>query len=40
MIGVCDDAFKTLFSEAGAGKQVPSAVFVELESTVVDGVPE
>jgi tubulin alpha len=30
-----DDAFNTFFSETGAGKHVPRAVFVDLEPTVV-----
>ena len=33
-----DDSFSTFFSETGAGKHVPRAVFVDLESTVVDQV--
>ncbi|EAX95926.1 alpha-tubulin 1, putative [Trichomonas vaginalis G3] len=37
-IGVEDDAFNTFFSETGAGKHVPRAVFVDLEPTVVDEV--
>jgi len=35
-VGVCDDAFNTFFSETGQGKHVPRAVFVDLESTVID----
>merc|ERR1712151_370218 len=35
-IGGGDDSFNTLFSETGAGKHVPRAVFVDLEPTVVD----
>ncbi|KAF0311227.1 Tubulin alpha chain [Amphibalanus amphitrite] len=31
-----DDSFNTFFSETGAGKRVPRAVFVDLEPTVVD----
>jgi tubulin alpha len=31
-------AFNTFFSETGAGKHVPRAVFVDLEPTVVDEV--
>jgi hypothetical protein len=38
MIGVCDNAFKTLFSDTGADKHVPCAILVELEPTVVDEV--
>jgi tubulin alpha len=37
-ISVEDDAFSTFFSEAGAGKHVPRADFVDLEPTVVDEV--
>lgn len=37
-IGVENDAFNTFFSETGAGKHVPRAVFVDLEPTVVDEV--
>merc|ERR1711912_3319 len=37
-IGGGDDSFNTFFSETGAGKHVPRAVFVDLESTVVDEV--
>eukprot|EP00994_Dinema_validum_P006476 NODE_482_length_1647_cov_91.703379_g343_i0.p1 GENE.NODE_482_length_1647_cov_91.703379_g343_i0~~NODE_482_length_1647_cov_91.703379_g343_i0.p1 ORF type:complete len:300 (-),score=71.22 NODE_482_length_1647_cov_91.703379_g343_i0:581-1480(-) len=37
-IGVEDDAFNTFFSETGAGKHVPRAVFLDLEPTVVDEV--
>ncbi|KAL1772947.1 tubulin alpha-1B chain [Sigmodon hispidus] len=33
-----DDSFNTFFSETGAGKQVPRAVFVDLEPTVIDEV--
>jgi len=33
-----DDSFNTFFSETGAGKHVPRAVFVELEPTVIDEV--
>merc|ERR1711992_502252 len=36
--GVCDDSFNTFFSETGAGKHVPRALFLDLEPTVVDGV--
>jgi tubulin alpha len=35
-IGVCDDAFTTLFSENGAGKHLLRTVFVELEPITVD----
>ncbi|VAI22455.1 unnamed protein product [Triticum turgidum subsp. durum] len=35
-IGGGDDAFNTFFSETGAGKYVPRAVFVDLEPTVID----
>ena len=34
-IGYGDDSFNTFFSETGAGKHVPRAVFVDLEPTVV-----
>ena len=34
-VGKCDDSFNTFFSETGAGKHVPRAVFVDLEPTVV-----
>lgn len=30
-----DDAFSTFFSETGAGKHVPRAIFVDLEPTVI-----
>ena len=33
-----DDSFNTFFSETGAGKHVPRAVFLDLEPTVVDEV--
>uniref|UniRef100_A0A3P9KSW4 Tubulin alpha chain n=1 Tax=Oryzias latipes TaxID=8090 RepID=A0A3P9KSW4_ORYLA len=33
-----DDSFNTFFSETGAGKHVPRAVFVDLEPSVVDEV--
>lgn len=33
-----DDAFTTFFSETGAGKLVPRAVFLDLEPTVIDEV--
>ena len=36
--GVEDDAFNTFFSETGAGKHVPRAVFLDLEPTVIDEV--
>ena len=35
-IGGGDDSFNTFFSETGAGKHVPRAVFVDLEPSVVD----
>ncbi|KAK7249454.1 tubulin-like protein [Aureococcus anophagefferens] len=38
-IGGGDDAFNTFFSETGAGKHVPRAVYVDLEPTVCDEVP-
>ena len=34
-MGAGDDSFNTFFSETGAGKHVPRAVFVDLEPTVV-----
>merc|ERR1711998_229886 len=37
-IGGGDDAFNTCFSETGAGKHVPRAVFLDLEPTVIDEV--
>ena len=33
-----DDSFNTFFSETGAGKHVPRAVFVDLEPTVINEV--
>ena len=33
-----DDSFNTFFSETGAGKHVPRAVFVDLEPTVIGKV--
>eukprot|EP00179_Madagascaria_erythrocladioides_P012297 CAMPEP_0198369728 /NCGR_PEP_ID=MMETSP1450-20131203/156356_1 /TAXON_ID=753684 ORGANISM="Madagascaria erythrocladiodes, Strain CCMP3234" /NCGR_SAMPLE_ID=MMETSP1450 /ASSEMBLY_ACC=CAM_ASM_001115 /LENGTH=440 /DNA_ID=CAMNT_0044077253 /DNA_START=99 /DNA_END=1425 /DNA_ORIENTATION=+ len=33
-----DDTFSTFFSETGAGKHVPRAVFIDLEPTVIDEV--
>ncbi|KAH0505650.1 Tubulin alpha-1C chain [Microtus ochrogaster] len=33
-----DDSFNTFFSETGAGKHVPRAVFADLEPTVIDEV--
>eukprot|EP00091_Calanus_sinicus_P019022 TRINITY_DN457_c0_g2_i9.p1 TRINITY_DN457_c0_g2~~TRINITY_DN457_c0_g2_i9.p1 ORF type:complete len:136 (-),score=34.05 TRINITY_DN457_c0_g2_i9:125-532(-) len=36
--GAGDDSFNTFFSETGAGKHVPRAVFVDLEPTVIDEV--
>ena len=37
-IGGGDDSFNTFFSETGAGKHVPRAVFVDLEPTVIGRV--
>uniref|UniRef100_A0A8C9S5B6 Tubulin alpha chain n=1 Tax=Scleropages formosus TaxID=113540 RepID=A0A8C9S5B6_SCLFO len=37
-IGGGDDSFNTFFSETGSGKHVPRAVFVDLESAVMDEV--
>ena len=34
-IGTGDDSFNTFFSETGAGKHVPRAVFVNLEASVI-----
>jgi hypothetical protein len=34
-IGGGDDSFNTFFTETGAGKYVPRAVFVDLEPTVI-----
>ena len=39
-IGGGDDSFNTFFSETGAGKHVPRAVFVDLEPTVIGKAPE
>merc|ERR1712002_627158 len=36
--GQVDDSFSTFFSETGAGKHVPRAVFIDLEPTVVDEI--
>ena len=33
--GVADDSFNTFFSETGAGKHVPRAVFIDLEPSVI-----
>ena len=38
-IGGGDDSFNTFFSETGAGKHVPRAVYVDLEPTVVGKTP-
>merc|ERR1712117_880243 len=37
-LGGGDDSFNSFFSETGAGKHVPRAVFVDLEPTVIDEV--
>ncbi|KAE9447990.1 hypothetical protein C3L33_20111, partial [Rhododendron williamsianum] len=37
-VGGGDDAFNTFFSQTGAGKHVPRAVFVDLEPTVINEV--
>lgn len=34
-VGAGDDSSNTFFSETGAGKHVPRAVFVDLEPTVI-----
>jgi tubulin alpha len=39
-IGGGDDSFNTFFSETGAGKHVPRAVFVDLEPTVIGNKTE
>ncbi|XP_036285308.1 tubulin alpha-1C chain-like [Pipistrellus kuhlii] len=38
IIEMGDNSFNTFFSETGAGKHVPRAVFVDLEPTVIDEV--
>ncbi|XP_051259500.1 tubulin alpha-1C chain isoform X4 [Dicentrarchus labrax] len=37
-VGGHDDSFTTFFSDTGAGKYVPRAIFVDLEPTVIDEV--
>ncbi|GIX73143.1 tubulin alpha-3 chain [Caerostris extrusa] len=37
-VGGGDDSYNTFFSETGAGKHVPRAVYIDLEPTVVDEV--
>ena len=37
-IGGGDDAFNTFFSKTGAGKHVPTSVFIDLEPTIIDEV--
>jgi len=37
-VGTEDDSFNTFFSETGAGKHVPRAIFFDLEPTVIDEV--
>uniref|UniRef100_A0A671YEY7 Tubulin/FtsZ GTPase domain-containing protein n=1 Tax=Sparus aurata TaxID=8175 RepID=A0A671YEY7_SPAAU len=37
--GGYDDSFNTFFSETGAGKYVPRAIFVDLEPTVIGELP-
>ncbi|KAJ4935059.1 hypothetical protein JOQ06_007837 [Pogonophryne albipinna] len=37
-LGGTDNSFNTFFSETGAGKHVPRAVFVDLEPTVIDEI--
>ena len=34
-VGDADDSYSTFFSETGAGKHVPRALFVDLEPTVI-----
>jgi tubulin alpha len=36
--GPADDSFSTFFSETGAGKHVPRAIFVDLEPSVIDQI--
>ena len=38
-VGGGDDSFNTFFSETGAGKHVPRAVFVDLEPSVIGKWP-
>merc|ERR1711917_91561 len=33
-----DDSFSTFFSETGTGQHVPRAIFMDLESSVIDSV--
>ena len=37
-MGVAHVAFNIFFSETGAGKHVPKAIFVDLEPTIIDEV--
>jgi tubulin alpha len=37
-VGVESDSFNTFFSETGAGKHVPRAVYVDLEPSVIDEI--
>ncbi|KAL8109114.1 hypothetical protein AgCh_025267 [Apium graveolens] len=37
-VGGGDNSFNTFFSETGAGKHVPRAVFVDLETTIIDEI--
>lgn len=37
-VGVCEDSFNTFFSETSSGKHVPRALFVDLETTVIDEI--
>lgn len=38
-LGSGNDSFNTFFSETGAGKHVPRAIFVDLEPTVIGQWP-
>jgi tubulin alpha len=38
-VGGSDDSFNTFFTETGAGKYVPRALFVDLEPTVIGMSP-
>ena len=38
-VGSGDDSFNTFFTETGAGKYVPRAVFIDLEPTVIGTYP-
>ncbi len=36
-VGQADDSFNAFFSETGAGKHVPRAIFIDLEPSVIGG---